>query len=93
MKYYIYITPDSQIEVRLRDYIDNNDPGFFGRNKSHIKALWELDTESPASCLEVLNALSRNRITEPVVRTFVKAVGMDVEKIKQFQQTNYPDKK
>lgn len=86
MKYYIYVTPEIQIEVRLKDYIDNHDPGFFGRNKSHIKALWELDTESPASCLEILEALSRNRVTEPVVRTFIKAVGIDVQKLVDYKK-------
>lgn len=79
MKAYVYLTPDKGLEIRLKEYIDNNDPGFFGRNKHWVSALWEFDTEDPWSVRAVLEAFSRHRVEEVTVKTFLKGAGIKLE--------------
>lgn len=87
MKGYVYISPDGEINVRDKNYIDNHDPGFFGNNRQWIACFWEFDSEDIPQFETVLEGFARNyknlRIRAEDVQLFCKAVGFDLEASKK----------
>ena len=46
MKGYLYLDNDGNLNLRNQKFIDEEDPGFWGRNAHLIDIVWKYDTEN-----------------------------------------------
>lgn len=83
MKYYGYVLIDHTINLRTQEYIDTEDPGFFGRHRDVIMGVWKFDSEDPLTVDPMLKAIARMQLPARTVNEFCKSINFDLAGFKQ----------
>ena len=79
MKYYVYLDSDDNAVVRIAEYIDTQDPGFWGRNSHLISTVWTVDASNMESILSLLHILERRKTPVTIVREICLGIGFDLD--------------
>jgi hypothetical protein len=88
LKGYAYTDNDENINFRLKEFIDVQDPTFWDRNYESIAQVWEIDTENDASMLKFLSHFKRVEAPARLVINFCKSIQFDLEAFKKRVSTN-----
>lgn len=76
---YAYLDIDANICIRDKAYIDEYDPGFWGRNSYLIDTVWTFDTEDEASMDTIMNAFKRLQLPMRSVQEFCIGAGFNLQ--------------
>lgn len=79
MKGYVYLDADENLAVKTFEYIQCENPNFFGENRHYVKLVLPFDSDNEMDFEEVLRSLARNRIPERKVREFCNGIGFDLD--------------
>ena len=82
---YVYLDNDNNLNIRNADYIEVEDPTFWGRNAHFINIVWKFDTESPSNMHSLLTSL-KEKTYHRTVADFCKAIGFDLDTFIKSQQ-------
>jgi hypothetical protein len=85
MKGYVYLDAGGNLHVRNQEYIDNEDPGFFQRNKSVILLVWKFDTENEGMMFNLMSSFSGRQLPHRIVKEFCDTIKFD---LKAFMDKN-----
>lgn len=87
MKGYVFLDMGGNLSVRYQDYIDNEDPGFFQRNRHTVVLVWKFDTDNEGGMYELLSSFSRRQLPMATVKEFARQAGFDLESfLKKYQK-------
>lgn len=79
MKGYVFLDSGANINIRDKDYIDTEDPGFWNRNSVTIDTVWLFDTENEQIMHSVLTSFKTKELRIEDVRNFCKAINYDLD--------------
>jgi hypothetical protein len=89
MKGYVYLDNDDNLNVRTLEFIEGEDPGFWGRNAHFINIVWKFDSEDKAGMYDLLSSLKRKELPTRKVSDFCKSIGFNLEAfVKERTPTN-----
>lgn len=83
---YVYLDNDNNLNIRNADYIEVEDPTFWGRNAHFINVVWKFDTENSSNMYSLLTSLKRKDLPHRTVADFCKAIGFDLDTFIKSQQ-------
>lgn len=86
MKGYVYLDLDNNLVYKLASYIDNEDPGFFGRNGHLIIKRWVFNTEDHRRMLDMFKEFMDRKIPVDNVNNFIKSIRYDMNNLKNANQ-------
>jgi hypothetical protein len=75
---YMFVDINGNLEIRNADYIENEDPGFWGRNNHWIIMFYKFDTEDPVNMERLLEKLKSLQLKMDRMLDFCKAIGFDL---------------
>lgn len=78
MQYYVWMDSEDNPVVRLKSYIDNEDPGFWTRNWSPSIVVWTVDGDDRQSVRALLELFEKRQTPTRIVRDVCSAVGFDL---------------
>lgn len=79
MKYYVYLDSDDNAVVRSGDVIDNQDPGFWGRNSHLVSTVWTVESTDLNSIISLLETCERQKMVPRIVREICQSIGFDLD--------------
>lgn len=79
MKGYVYLDNDHNLNIREKQFIDEIDPGFWGRNAVWVKVVWEFDSEKEETIVPILTSLRKYELKIEIVNNFCKTIGFDLQ--------------
>lgn len=79
MKAYVYLDTEDRLVIKSCEYIDNDDPNFFGNNRHWIRGIWKFDSENSEGFADILESFRRMRLPERTVRDFCNAAEFDLD--------------
>ena len=88
MQGYLYLDNDGNLNIRNKDYIEIEDPGFWGRNSHLIDIVWKFDTEDSICMESIMYSLKKKDLKSRQVVDMCKAIGFDLEKFVLNKQRN-----
>lgn len=78
MRGYVYLDAGMNLEVRSESYIDQEDPGYFQRNRHLILLVWKFDSDNEGRMYDVLDSFQRKQIPLRVVQEFCAKIGFNL---------------
>lgn len=78
MKGYVYLDNDRNLNIRNKEFIENEDPGFWGRNSHYIDVVWSFDSDNEQGMYDLLASLRKYELQSDVVLNFCKSIGFDL---------------
>lgn len=78
MKGYVYLDNDHNLNIRNREFIEEEDPGFWGRNSHCIGIVWKFDTEDAQNMYQIMSSFKRHELQNRQVLDFCKNIGFDL---------------
>lgn len=79
MKGYVYLDNDKNLNIRLKDYIEIEDPLFWDRNAHIIDTVWKFDSESYENMEDILSSFRRLELSSRQVTDFCKSIKFDLQ--------------
>ena len=79
MKGYVYLDNDLNLNVRSKEFIDIQDPGFWGRNAHLIDTVWSFDSDNRESMIKLLTSLKSRELQMDPVRNFCLQINFDLD--------------
>lgn len=79
MRYHVFFTQDDQVFCKLSDYIENENPGFFGENAHIIKTAYRIDTDDLTTLKSVFKCMQSYGYKPAAVREFCKSINVDYD--------------
>lgn len=76
MKGFVYYDIEGKLIVKNYEFIKNEQPNFFGENKSWVQSYWEFDTEDKLNMKNLFRSFSRLDIPLEKVKFFCEAIGV-----------------
>lgn len=87
MQGYLFLMLDNRLEIRTKDFIESQDPGFTSNNRHWIKSYWYFDTENPELIVALLSSLSRvPGLKYEKVADMCKAIGLTPPKPRKINE-------
>lgn len=83
MKGYAYLDNDGNLNFRLKEYIDQENPSFWAENEHFIDIVWAIDTEKDEDMYKMFSYLRRIEAPSRVVLDFCKAINFNLEEFKK----------
>lgn len=78
MRGFVYLDNDRNLSIRLKDFIETQDPGFWTRNAHLIDTVWEFDSENYEQMSKLMYSFKRRELPAERVREFCAQVGFDL---------------
>lgn len=75
---YVYLDNDHNLNIRNKEYVEVEDPGFWSRNSHYISVVWKFDTEDVSSMHRLMSAFRRHELQNKQVLDFCKSIGFDL---------------
>lgn len=79
MKGYLYLDNDHNLNIRLKDFIEIEDPLFWDRNQAYIDIVWEFDSQDPEKMEKILKSLKTKELPTRAVQDACKSMGFDLD--------------
>lgn len=79
MHAYVFLDVDGNLQIRNWQYIQTENPNFFGDNRHWVVAMWEFDTEDEKNMTDVMEGFKRCQLPERTVRDFCKSIQFDLD--------------
>jgi hypothetical protein len=83
---YAYADLDGNVHHKVASYIEEHDPGFFGRHRHLIVKHWRFDTEDVSSMLRMFREFMDIGIRKSSSADFIKSINYDMTKLKNANQ-------
>lgn len=77
-QYYVFLDSENNPVIRLKSYIDNHNPNFWGSvpDSAHV---WTVDASDDESVLGLLQGMARKQLPSETVRIIAMSIGVDLE--------------
>lgn len=83
---YLICTIDKELEIKTADYIENENPGFFGQHRHLIESFWSFDSEDLEKTYQILRSLARLKVDEQQVKNFLRYMNTDPQSfVKEYR--------
>ena len=82
MKGHVYYDVDRNLVYKTAEFIES-DPGFAGRNFSHIVRWWDFNTEDNDRMISMFRTFTDYKVPNNRVHEFLKTIGFDLSKFKE----------
>jgi hypothetical protein len=79
---YAYLDLDNELMYKTQDYIENDNPGFWGQNSHLILKYWKFDTEDMNNMRKLFHAITNLAVPNSNVLNFVRTIKFDMNSLK-----------
>lgn len=87
VKGYAYLHPNGELNYKTKEYIDNENPGFWMDNSPFILRAWIFDTEDLPSMSRMYKSFSSLKLKSNAVLQFSAAISFDINKLKNNENS------
>lgn len=79
---YAFLDFDGKLNRRTQEYIEVDNPYFFGQNTKFIQRSWKFDTENDRNMTAMLKAFQDLRLNEAMILDFLRGFGYEIKDLK-----------